>query len=213
MCGEQWRLWVDWFTHAGSSPRVRGTGWAVAGQRKRHRFIPACAGNRLHQSQPPLQIAVHPRVCGEQASKHGADWEKLGSSPRVRGTDDVLPDTREVSRFIPACAGNSLFTWQNRPTVAVHPRVCGEQNSNNARGVACRGSSPRVRGTAFLAASFARFQRFIPACAGNSRPGSFQPRILPVHPRVCGEQYCFSSKYRITGGSSPRVRGTVRRVV
>ena len=51
-------------------------------------------------------------------------------------------------------------------------------------------------------------QRFIPACAGNSdRPVSF-PVDVPVHPRVCGEQYSSVPVRSDAHGSSPRVRGT-----
>ena len=33
----------------------------------------------------------------------------IGSSPRVRGTDSRVRNGVECIRFIPACAGNSLY--------------------------------------------------------------------------------------------------------
>ena len=60
----------------------------------------------------------------------GAHVERsgVGSSPRVRGTEDDLQKFGGDVRFIPACAGNSHvvspYNWQ----IAVHPRVCGEQH-------------------------------------------------------------------------------------
>ena len=94
-----------------------------------------------------------------------------------------------------------------RPT-PVHPRVCGEQAIALAfRSPAC-GSSPRVRGTARRNFFADLIERFIPACAGNSREIRLQEEQQPVHPRVCGEQPGSPSVWPSTCGSSPRVRGT-----
>ena len=73
------------------------------------------------------------------------------------------------------------------------------------------GSSPRVRGTVLIDRSPALNKRFIPACAGNSLGNAVVPLQGAVHPRVCGEQECLVRLYRVTHGSSPRVRGTVAR--
>ena len=91
------------------------------------RFIPACAGNSILNVCSTSKDSVHPRVCGEQRDSYRSETDMDGSSPRVRGTDCVLPGWPAYARFIPACAGNSPlhgFTWLPLP---VHPRVCGEQ--------------------------------------------------------------------------------------
>ena len=49
------------------------------------------------------------------------------------------------------------------------------------------GSSPRVRGTRNSTMLWPCTDRFIPACAGNSRLGSPVTMPMTVHPRVCGE--------------------------
>ena len=70
VCGEQRGFDDAKYQRNGSSPRVRGTGGGLCLCRGRGRFIPACAGNRPG-GPPPLRVpAVHPRVCGEQASGH-----------------------------------------------------------------------------------------------------------------------------------------------
>ena len=51
-------------------------------------------------------------------------------------------------------------------------------------------------------------RRFIPACAGNSRPRGPQRRPPTVHPRVCGELLDAHPQIVGADGSSPRVRGT-----
>ena len=96
----------------------------------------------------------------------------------------------------------------NPPIVTVHPRVCGEQAALVTWASIRFGSSPRVRGTVDLRDIMFTHRRFIPACAGNSRPAR-QPRPPgPVHPRVCGEQPRYSPLDSFRPGSSPRVRGT-----
>ena len=128
-------------------------------------------------------------MCGEQE----LIWLSLnalrGSSPRVRGT--VLTSCRGLvlRRFIPACAGNRTQIQRSRCLMAVHPRVCGEQEAAFVDKLEQVGSSPRVRGTGKLAYS------------GRCPPA--------VHPRVCGEQRNVIAPPDTIPGSSPRVRGTV----
>ena len=73
-----------------------------------------------------------------------------------------------MTRFIPACAGNSWTRAGHDYGLAVHPRVCGEQIFNNITLKKYGGSSPRVRGTVDAATWHLYRTRFIPACAGNS---------------------------------------------
>ena len=176
----------------GSSPRVRGTLRRLELGEALERFIPACAGNSAAHAEERLDVAVHPRVCGELAL-HRADGHVL-------------------RRFIPACAGNSPApsgsagcctgssprvrgTRRRRalspPRSAVHPRVCGE----------LPWSTPKVR----------RPRRFIPACAGNSLSAASTLFKQSVHPRVCGELCDPADAFPDEDGSSPRVRGTLRR--
>ena len=213
MCGEQWRLWVDWFTHAGSSPRVRGTGYTSPNRPFKLRFIPACAGNRRQSMARIGKSWVHPRVCGEQMTCCPILGKFLGSSPRVRGTAFLPGKTVRRLRFIPACAGNRTVITRVAWPVAVHPRVCGEQLFWQQVLRGSSGSSPRVRGTVVLVVFNLGFSRFIPACAGNSTAFRVNTVLQAVHPRVCGEQLGASSRSLLCAGSSPRVRGTVRRVV
>ena len=66
VCGEQNRRCVPDGRAVGSSPRVRGTEFAAKIRYRDKRFIPACAGNRVHSLTKSCSIPVHPRVCGEQ---------------------------------------------------------------------------------------------------------------------------------------------------
>ena len=88
--------------------------------------------------------------------------------------------------------------------------MCGEQGLVLIVAAACVGSPPRVRGTGLCKKEKPSCCRITPACAGNrSNSLSITPAFRD-HPRVCGEQ-CLSAKTgKITLGSPPRVRGTVR---
>ena len=75
------------------------------------------------------------------------------------------------------------------PRPSVHPRVGGEQPHEKGGPVQAIGSSPRGRGTDLVGTDTSPFQRFIPAWAGNSQFALPFHSILPVHPRVGGEQH------------------------
>ena len=208
VCGEQLtRLGVLWRC-AGSSPRVRGTAHASRCTVAMRRFIPACAGNRIPARNRSSVAPVHPRVCGEQRTAPDAMKFTSGSSPRVRGTGVVVVAVHGVSRFIPACAGNSALATLLMRDPSVHPRVCGEQESRKSSRFETDGSSPRVRGTVGSRPVVDHVARFIPACAGNSVYTVTLSSSTPVHPRVCGEQAHRASHVSHSCGSSPRVRGT-----
>ena len=192
-------------------PRVCGelaAGGAV--DQERLRFIPACAGNSSCGCATGGASSVHPRVCGELIRAGIGMTPNVGSSPRVRGTLNRPPCRAVTNRFIPACAGNSLLAAVEARLVTVHPRVCGELSAHASFRRHMAGSSPRVRGTPTSTTRMGSRCRFIPACAGNSRPRRPSRRGRPVHPRVCGELPRERKARGALVGSSPRVRGTRR---
>ena len=150
VCGEQSHVTSAPRGNFGSSPRVRGT------ERDRRitvcfrRFIPACAGNRRVERSLAARTTVHPRVCGEQTCVELTRGVKIGSSPRVRGTDLKIVSDINRDRFIPACAGNRQYILRALSWSPVHPRVCGEQQLAGVYPSDWIGSSPRVRGTGCL---------------------------------------------------------------
>ena len=194
----------------GSSPRLRGT----YGQHKDHphrvRFIPASAGNiHGYRSTAPAPT-VHPRVCGEHTYDQAWIVSGDGSSPRLRGTSIPARRGGGLQRFIPASAGNISRYGDKDRMRAVHPRVCGEHLPTSAPWTKRTGSSPRLRGTYDHAVANVPGMRFIPASAGNIASANSRTRPRTVHPRVCGE-HCGSRRFfLLSGGSSPRLRGTFR---
>ncbi len=150
VCGERCDYLLIVGDPIGSSPRVRGTVTGFTNQPEPPRFIPACAGNGTNRGRKCSVWPVHPRVCGERERLTAQECLQIGSSPRVRGTDDDNDDNNddhEGERFIPACAGNGQRHPLHGPDYSVHPRVCGERLTT-AKLISRRvGSSPRVRGT------------------------------------------------------------------
>ena len=70
------------------------------------------------------------------------------------------------------------------------------------------GSSPRGRGTLPLRGPRRKYDRFIPAWAGNTLGGSGGAGTDAVHPRVGGEHPSAILRLGVPNGSSPRGRGT-----
>ena len=100
----------------------------------------------------------------------------------------------------------SLVFWEE-----VHPRVCGgSANSRRSRN-GIRGTSPRVRGKLFHQSAANSKKGYIPACAGEARPGPGAPSSDPVHPRVCGGSHRSAMIDSSESGTSPRVRGKPRK--
>ncbi len=194
--------------HFGSSPRVRGTLRRFHGKRSDVRFIPAGAGNTTFSASSPLLMSVHPRGCGEHKTTKVLTSTVNGSSPRVRGTHDIIHLRPRNQRFIPAGAGNTCCSEGFSGSNSVHPRGCGEHELILQNVPALSGSSPRVRGTLLWGILRLRLSRFIPAGAGNTISGDYCSGSCSVHPRGCGEHKRVMKKYPRVIGSSPRVRGT-----
>ena len=140
---------------------------------------------------PSAVRTVHPRACGERTVSLRRHQDHCGSSPRLRGTGAQLNRRALAPRFIPAPAGNGVFSELAVTRASVHPRACGERTRASAHEQALAGSSPRLRGTGGYHTAAAR--------AGA------------VHPRACGERAGGQQLARAVGGSSPRLRGTAPR--
>ena len=118
---------------------------------KLRRFIPACAGNTLGTSNKLRYfIGSSPHARGT-LTQSGAKSSNSSVHPRMRGEHTTMqPILCVLLAFIPACAGNTLFSSGVTVTLSVHPRMRGEH----------------------FAVFFYHcpFDRFIPACAGNTNP-------------------------------------------
>ena len=169
VCGEHLGLAHDYEVVSGSSPRVRGTPTRWNRPPRGGGIIPACAGNTQVAYGRIPNTRDHPRVCGEHIHRLSRSEEASGSSPRVRGTHNVLVVRIEKDGIIPACAGNTLNRPHEMRHARDHPRVCGEHSPDGLIAARNEGSSPRVRGTRLANCPDSFGKGIIPACAGNTR--------------------------------------------
>ena len=106
--------------HAGNSPGVTPASlpnW----------IIPAHAGNSLMADLQVEAVLDHPRACGELFGVGARYRCRLGSSPRMRGTQLQIEIELSLLRII--------------------PRACGELSGSGSGVADAGGSSPRMRGT------------------------------------------------------------------
>ena len=146
-CGEHIFQYLTLVDPIGSSPRMRGTPWRRSPLTPASRFIPAHAGNTFVLSSSRMLRSVHPRACGEHTGSKCHAVNVSGSSPRMRGTQQLQQIIAFGDRFIPAHAGNTQTSVFVNTFGSVHPRACGEHCNMECIMVGSSGSSPRMRGT------------------------------------------------------------------
>ena len=113
----------------GLSPRVRGkrlvSFWALG----LCRSIPACAGETRGHQKPAKKTGVYPRVCGGNFASDTPVLRVNGLSPRVRGKPTSSQPCGACPGSIPACAGETCWSFPSQRHMAVYPRVCGGNNA------------------------------------------------------------------------------------
>ena len=110
----------------GSSPPARGILCPLCRHLRCTRFIPACAGNTRFGYLVGTAKTVHPRLRGEYLRDNDANQFPNGSSPPARGIRSPDRSRASLSRFIPACAGNTRGPCVGCGPEPVHPRLRGE---------------------------------------------------------------------------------------
>ena len=169
---------------------MRGTPIIVISWWARTGIIPAHAGNTGRISPRTWMNGDHPRACGEHLPSSRLTLTCMGSSPRMRGTPQLV-------------RGHGAHAVD-------HPRACGEHSNKPIIAAEPAGSSPRMRGTRRLVQAGAVEMGIIPAHAGNTVAHDIARVSAVDHPRACGEHPCFAIPPKTAEGSSPRMRGTPR---
>ena len=207
-CGEHHITVQTVMPESGSSPRMRGTRIADDIARVAAGIIPAHAGNTFYPRSVLQVFRDHPRACGEHSCRDRRRTSAAGSSPRMRGTQNVSFLCCSTSGIIPAHAGNTGLGAAKNPNGQDHPRACGEHDGRIRWGMAGLGSSPRMRGTPYRALRSVIECGIIPAHAGNTVLPFSMIVFCRDHPRACGEHPLGSLLHTLRKGSSPRMRGT-----
>ena len=194
--------------HKGSSPRMRGSRAAHLHSMRRDGIIPAHAGLTTGSIFQMRKCRDHPRACGAHSVLSAGHQPRLGSSPRMRGSQEHRP-LREAKNgssprmrgspnadkssargrgIIPAHAGLTDTYCKTVKQIRDHPRACGAHR-NSSSGLA---SSVGI----------------IPAHAGLTLSGCHEAGGHGDHPRACGAHFARSSLPIRDRGSSPRMRGS-----
>ena len=231
MCGEHRHDAVKHVIGRGSSPHVRGARTGNPSAISMSGIIPACAGSTHRSREYYSAPRDHPRMCGEHSSGRHELCHGSGSSPHVRGApvgrvhrlcpQGSSPHVRGaligsiaavlVLGIIPACAGSTLGAVHRNTRSRDHPRMCGEHFGISKLIPWSMGSSPHVRGALGVYLFIIGVPGIIPACAGSTPSVRAVPSEKGDHPRMCGEHTLPASSRGRISGSSPHVRGALKK--
>ena len=170
VCGGTVPMLASGWWASGLSPRMRGNPIYNRSRCSWRRSIPAYAGEPTPNSLATDSCEVYPRVCGGTPSPARNGGYFRGLSPRMRGnlSDPVL--YCQITRSIPAYAGEPGPSIGPPVYARVYPRVCGGTTSS-ARWSRCRkGLSPRMRGNPNPPPTPTARAGSIPAYAGEPQP-------------------------------------------
>ena len=109
-----------------------------------------------------------------------------GLSPRVRGNPFFMAISANITRTIPACAGEPQSDHASDRVVANYPRVCGGTLKKKYNSPLQQELSPRVRGNQTDLEKAQGEVRTIPACAGEPLQEDNARYSYENYPRVCG---------------------------
>ena len=140
----------------------------------------------------------------------------LGSSPRMRGSQEEAGARPRRLGIIPAHAGLTGDLLGDDLSTGDHPRACGAHGlSSHSPPAPARlgGSSPRMRGSHSLSLRSLSHRGIIPAHAGLTIYVPLQEEGWRDHPRACGAHDAARKKYPDNAGSSPRMRGSPVRLL
>ena len=109
--------------------------------------------------------------------------------------------------IIPAYAGSTPGSPPASTGAADHPRIRGEHPPRRLSSGGVLGSSPHTRGAPRPLLPPPLGSRIIPAYAGSTGPGVFDPPRGRDHPRIRGEHFREVGTLIFDEGSSPHTRG------
>ena len=178
-----------WSASYGSSPRMRGKLYGRQDSLQTVRIIPAHAGQTVRKSANRSAAADHPRACGANGQTSIKFNDAFGSSPRMRGKRQRLPQPRCQRRIIPAHAGQTNACDSSASSCPDHPRACGANLLSIGLMAVPDGSSPRMRGKLLRRPRLAYPARIIPAHAGQTWTVAMAHSAGTDHPRACGANF------------------------
>ena len=134
----------------GSSPRVRGSRQRGARMSRKTGIIPAGAGLTSIRCLVCHMTRDHPRGCGAHRMIQCVLYRAMGSSPRVRGSQNWREKIHHAQGIIPAGAGLTSLSRASSFRCRDHPRGCGAHSGKVCRRARSRGIIPAGAGLTSL---------------------------------------------------------------
>ena len=196
----------------GSSPLARGLLVPFQLALDDPGIIPARAGFTVRVHGHRVRLGDHPRSRGVYLLGPQAMSLSRGSSPLARGLHGASEPAQWVGGIIPARAGFTNLTPHPLNVRTDHPRSRGVYSAPCPMAGRKSGSSPLARGLPATLCSECSAYRIIPARAGFTPGGPFEPIRPGDHPRSRGVYFLTPCSWRPRSGSSPLARGLRSRI-
>ena len=161
----------------------------------------------LYQRRASPWCWDHPREYGENARAYLDGDTSLGSSPRIRGKWEGIPEQPPIDGIIPANTGKIRQHNIGAFLLRDHPREYGENFLIGSITSSHAGSSPRIRGELVWGPRRVVHYGIIPANTGRMNFEAFARLSIRDHPREYGENGLNPMQSLQNVGSSPRIRG------
>ena len=192
---------------AGLSPLVRGNPRIYSQPLESRGTIPARAGEPLRRCPARRGSRDYPRSCGGTLGRQAVSYIGLGLSPLVRGNPMKKRSLSDLSRTIPARAGEPSPPPRSPLLMEDYPRSCGGTDFRLSLLIHSYGLSPLVRGNRALSDIADVSQGTIPARAGEPCWPCSQTSGTRDYPRSCGGTPPGLPPVAPPAGLSPLVRG------
>ena len=146
MRGEDGGNMLNAMVYGGSPPHARGRHRSPTVRKAAAWITPACAGKTTCRRAFTTCRRDHPRMRGEDRSRHVRRGRGRGSPPHARGRQTSRLRIAYGARITPACAGKTLNKRQFMALWKDHPRMRGEDCSRTHLSTTLNGSPPHARG-------------------------------------------------------------------
>ncbi len=165
----------------------------------------------IHTREPPRTTGSLQRPTDKHAHNQPSRYttktparQHLSQTNRYADSAPITTPTTPVPIPGPSPRGRGAVGGQlpAEDSPGLIPGACGEHTSIEAKFVPVLGSSPRMRGAPQSG------PRAHPLSAGSMVGRPVAPPVTAEHPRACGEHWGPCSPRVVSGGSSPRMRGT-----
>ena len=155
-----------------------------------------------------VKVEAYPRACRGALISATIFGLTRGLSPRMRGSHILRDQVAQYVGPIPAHAGEPRGRRRRGRRSGAYPRACGGATWTTHTRFSTMGLSPRMRGSLGITSILCRRGGPIPAHAGEPACRLRLRCRSRAYPRACGGASEEARAWMVTGGLSPRMRGS-----